>query len=269
MIATRDELVGASRAVRREVLERSYETGLGHLGGTFSVVEILVTLYLSGFLRPRAASGLMGPRDSLILSKGHACLALYSILNRLDVLPDRALDSFGSNGGLGAQLDTSVPGVHWNSGSLGHAIGVGAGLALGERFSESESRVFAVVGDAEFSEGSIWEAMQFASDYELSRFVTVVDRNRLSVTSALDDDGIFARFQDKVEAFGWLYLECDGHDFSALEHGLEVALSAEKPALLIANTIKGKGVSFMEGNLRWHHGVPSEEDYILAHKELG
>lgn len=265
---SRDELSEASRAIRREVLDRSYQTGLGHLGGTFSVVEILVTLYLSGFIRRQSPSQGKGPRDSLLLSKGHACLALYSILNSLQVLPDEALSSFGLDGGLGAQLDTRVPGVHWNTGSLGHAIGVGAGIALGEKLSGTEGRIFALLGDAEFSEGSIWEAMNFASEHGLSRLVTIVDRNRLSVTSSLDENGMFANFQDKVEAFDWVYLECDGHDFSELQHSLEVAVAGDRPALLVANTLKGKGVSFMEQNIKWHHGVPSEEEYFLAASEL-
>lgn len=267
-MVSREELLDASRAIRREVLDRSYQTGQGHLGGTFSVVEILVTLYLSGFIRQHEPSHANGPEDSLILSKGHACLALYSILNRLQVLPNEALTTFGRDGGLGAQLDTKVPGVHWNTGSLGHAIGVGAGIALGDKLNRSESRVFALLGDAEFSEGSVWEAMHFASEYGLSRLVTIVDRNRLSVTSALDDSGVFVNFQEKIEAFGWVYLECDGHDFSALQDTFEVAVSGERPALLVANTLKGKGVSFMEGNVDWHHGVPSEDDYLLAVAEL-
>lgn len=264
----RHDLEETARAVRREVLERSYRTGLGHLGGTFSVVEILVALYFSGLIRQRSASEETGPRDRLLLSKGHACLALYSILNILEVLPDEAFNSFGLDGGLGAQLDTGVPGVHWNTGSLGHAIGVGAGIALGEKLGGSEGRVFALLGDAEFSEGSVWEAMTFASEHQLSGFVTIVDRNRLSVTSSLDENGVFANFQQKVEAFNWAYLECDGHDFSELQHSLEVAVAGDKPALLVANTLKGKGVSFMEQNVKWHHGVPSEEEYSLAASEL-
>lgn len=264
----RQELAETSRAIRLEVLERSYRSGLGHLGGTFSVVEILVTLYFSGLIRKRSANGQTLPRDSLILSKGHSCLALYSILNRLQELPDEVFDSFGIDGGLGAQLDTQLPGVHWNTGSLGHAIGIGAGIALGEKLSGSDYRVFALLGDAEFSEGSIWEAMVFASEHRLSKFVTIVDRNRLSVTSSIDENGVFANFQEKVEAFGWVYLECDGHDFYELQSSLEVAVAGDRPALLVAKTVKGKGVSFMEQNINWHHGVPSEEEYFLAASEL-
>lgn len=269
MISNPSELREIATTVRREVLERSYRSGVGHLGGTFSVIEILVTLYFSGYVRASGPHDRASAHDYVLLSKGHACLALYSVLNRLKILPDEILDSFGKDGGIGAQLDTSIPGIHWNTGSLGHALGVGAGLALGGRLSQSDVRVFAVMGDAEFSEGSIWEAMQFASEYELSGLVAIVDRNRLSVTSSLDETGVFSAFQEKVESFGWNYVESDGHTFLDIQRSLEESIANRHPTMFVANTLKGKGVSFMEGNLDWHHGVPSEEEYVRALEELG
>jgi len=237
---------------------------LGHLGGTFSVVEILTSLYYLDFIRDTRDECPVGLRDRLILSKGHACLALYPILLDLGLIDQDLYDSYGSDGGLGGQLDISLPGVGWNTGSLGHAVGVGAGIAMGAKIFNFDTRVFAVLGDAELAEGSFWEAVAFASDFSLKNLTVIVDRNRLSVTSELGDDAIFREIRTKLKAFGWHYIDLDGHDFSAIELGLQQALDSSLPTLIMANTIKGKGVGFMQNSADWHHGAPSQDDFESA-----
>lgn len=266
---TEGELFEIAQQVRIDALRSTFRTEQGHLGGTFSVADILVSLYFSPFIQLEGISADTQLRDRLLLSKGHACLALYSILRMKGLLGQEQYDSYGLDGGLGAQLDISTPFVDWNTGSLGHAVGIGAGMALGFRNMKLGQRVFVVLGDAELAEGSVWEAVLFASEQKLSNLIVIVDRNRLSVTSALEDDSIFSEFPAKMSAFGWNYIEIDGHDFSAIEAGLADALVSQAPALILANTIKGKGVPFMEGVIDWHHGAPSDEQFELALRALG
>jgi transketolase len=163
----------------------------------------------------------------------------------------------------------SIPGVDWNTGSLGHALGVAAGMALAARLNGRDYAAFTLMGDAEISEGSVWEAIAFASDHRLSNLIAIVDRNRLSVTKVLDDDAIFYNFKGKMEGFGWAYLEIDGHSYPSIMNALERSRGAARPTMVLANTIKGKGVSFMENTLKWHHAVPSQSEVEIARRELG
>ena len=264
-----DELFEIAQKVRIDALKSTFRTGQGHLGGTFSVADILVSIYFSPFLRLEGVSEEIEIRDKLLLSKGHACLALYSILRMKGLLSQEQFDSYGLDGGLGAQLDISTPFVDWNTGSLGHAVGIGAGIALGFRNQNLDKRVVAILGDAELAEGSVWEAILFASEQKLSNLVVIVDRNRLSVTSELNDDALYSEFPSKMRAFGWNFSEIDGHNFASIEAGLRGALESQAPTLLLANTIKGKGVPFMEGVLDWHHGAPSQEQFERALEALG
>lgn len=249
-----------ARNIRLSVLDIAYKKKISHLGGTFSCIDVLVALYYGGILSPSI--------DRFILSKGHACLALYVILSDLGRLRQSTLDRYGDNGGLGAQLDIHTAGVDWNTGSLGHSIGVCAGMALAAQIEKSEMHAYTIVGDAEYYEGSVWEAMSFAGKRKLSNLTVIVDRNRLSVTESLDDDSFFGKMSELSECFGWGYKSINGHSFPEIINALTSLKMSNLPSLLIANTIKGKGISFMENQAKWHHGAPSQAEYEQAKKEI-
>lgn len=262
-----DYLKKKAKWVRLEVLKKIAKTGKGHIGGTFSCVDLLVALYYGGILRihrnPKWVS-----RDRFILSKGHACLAVYAILMDLGVISKKLYDSYGKDGGLGGQLDVKIPGVDFNTGSLGHSIGVGSGMALCAKLNDQHYKVITLVGDSEFFEGSHWEAAIFASDKALDNLIVLIDRNRMTVTDVLEDEGLYFDFGQKIKSFGWNYIEINGHDFNQILDAFSKTNYSGKPFLIMANTIRGKGVSFIENSLDWYTRVPTVEQYRLAKKEL-
>jgi transketolase len=257
-----------SSQIRLKVLEAAGTTGGGHLGGTFSCVDILVNLYNDKNFNLTPSSGNEINSDKFILSKGHACLAYYAILVMQKKLSQERFESFSKNGGLGAQLDVSVPFVHWNTGSLGHSIGISAGIAHASKINKTNVKAVTLIGDSELSEGASWEAIFYSGDHNLSNLIVIIDRNRLSVTSRIDEDSIYSELDNKITKSGWNYLEIDGHDHLQISKALENAISSSKPTLILANTIKGKGVSFMENNPIWHHTRPSHEQFENAINEL-
>ncbi len=263
------DLEAHARRIRLHALEYTVAKGKGHLGGTYSCTDLLVALYYGGILRVDPMSPQGAARDRFILSKGHACLALYAILIDMGFFPRERMATYGEDGGLGAQLDVSLPGVDWNTGSLGHAMGVTAGMALAARMDGRDNIAVTILGDAEVAEGSIWEAIAFASDLNIGNMVTIIDRNRLSVTEVMEDDAIFRNFRPKLESFGWRCLEIDGHSFPAIIEAFKTVRGGDRPTMILANTIKGKGVPFMEGVLKWHHSVPTQKELDIARKELG
>lgn len=207
-------------------------------------------------------------RNRFILSKGHACLALYVILRDLDILSDDRLVRYSRDGGLGGQLDISIPGVDWNTGSLGHSLGVCCGMALASKLSEQDYFVYTIVGDAEFYEGSIWEGINFAAEHSLNNLVCIIDRNRLSVTEVLGDDTFYSTLPAILENLGWDAHEINGHDHKEILSTLHGAKKSTKPTMIIANTIKGKGVSFMENKSEWHCSTITEKQIKEAQAEL-
>jgi len=263
-----EKLERHARRIRLAALERTVAKGKGHLGGTYSCVDILVALYYGGILRVDPNRPALPDRDRFILSKGHACLALYAILLDLGFLSKELYDRYGENGGLGVQIDVSIPGVDWNTGSLGHAVGVCCGFALAAKLDGRDSLAITIIGDAELAEGSVWEALPFAADHGLNNVVVIIDRNRLSVTEVMDDDNMYAGLGSIMGAFGWNFVEIDGHDVAALIDTLRAARQSQRPTLVLANTIKGKGVSFMENELKWHHTVPTMRELEQARREL-
>ena len=262
------ELINISNKFKLEVLELAVLKGKGHLGGTYSCLDLLVALYYGDVLNINANNFEGNQRDRFILSKGHACLALYVILEDLGIITKDVLNSYGENGGLGAQLDISVPGVDWNTGSLGHALGVVSGIAMASKMNNKNFHAYTILGDAEMAEGSVWEAIAFAGDHCISNVIGIIDRNRLSVTEVLEDDGIFRNYAAIVESLGWVALEINGHDYEEILEALNKAKNNKKPTMILANTVKGKGVSFMENSLKWHHSIPSSKELEIARIEL-
>jgi len=255
--------------VRRTVLEAIAERRKGHIGGTYSCVDLLVALYYGGILRFDSAQPAWLDRDRFLIGKGHACLALYAILMDQGFIARERFGEYGVDGGsLGGQLDIRTPGVEYNTGSLGHVLGIGAGIALAAKLDGRDYRAVVMVGDAECYEGSIWEALAFAGQHQLDGLIAIIDRNRLSVMDLLGDDALFAGFGAKVTAFGWDYDEIDGHSFSSILEAFDGDRST-RPRMILANTIKGKGISFMENGVKWHHGVPNERELAVARRELG
>ena len=265
------ELKRKANWVRREVLETVVETGKGHIGGTFSCTDMLVALYYGKILRVSPNNPKWDERDRLILGKGHACLALYNILVDLGFFDVSRLQEYGKDGSsLGGQLNIDTPGVEYNTGSLGHALGIGAGMALAAKMDKKNYRVFALVGDGECAEGSIWESIMFASQHRLNNLIGIVDRNRLSVTDVIEEEEEGSgRLDNKFRACGWKCVTIDGHSFEEILVAFSGLDKLGQPLMVIANTVKGKGVSFMEDEVRWHHSVPTREEFELAKKELG
>lgn len=253
-----------SNQIRLKVLEIVAAKKIGHIGGTFSCVDLLVSMYYGGCLNYSEDNY----PDKFILSKGHACLALYVILNDLGLITNEKLDSYGEDGGLGGQLDIGINGVDWNTGSLGHALGVCAGIAHSSKLLNKNYKAITILGDAECDEGSVWEAILHISDFKLTNLIAIVDRNRLSVTEVINDNAVFKLLPVALPKLGWFYKEIDGHSFTEIISAIEESKIANKPSFIVANTIKGKGVSYMENELKWHHSVPTKEQLEIAYKEL-
>ena len=264
-----NELSLKGSGVRISALENAVRANRGHLGGSFSCVELLVALYHGRFLRIDPQDAKNPNRDYFIMGKGHACLALYPILLDLGFISKKRYDEYGENGSsIGGQLDISIPGVEYNTGSLGHALGICAGIAKAAKLDRRDSRAVALIGDAECDEGSIWEAVLFAAEHKLNNLVCLIDRNRLSVTKMIEFKVLFSEFEKKMDLFEWECAVIDGHNYKEIFEAFERATTATKPTMILANTVKGKGVSFMENEVKWHHTVPSQIEVERARQEL-
>jgi transketolase len=258
-----------AHGIRRLVIEMAHAAGSGHCGGSLSCVEILLTLYRR-ILRVRAAEPDWPERDRLVLSKGHAAPTLYAILARMGFFPTEqllCLRQFGST--LQGHPDMrKLSGVEISTGSLGMGISNGIGMAWTARHRQKDWRAFVVVGDGELDEGQNWEAAMLAVKLQLDNLVVVVDHNRVQLDGPTDQIMPLGSIAEKFGAFGWGTLECNGHDCQSLEDVLQVAARASRPTAVVAHTIKGKGISFMEGNSQWHGAPLGEAEYKSAIAEL-
>jgi transketolase len=254
--------------VRRSVVEMVDRAGLGHIGGDLSVTDILVTLF-GAVLDVDPADPTRDDRDRFILSKGHCAGALYATLAHCGFFPRAELETFMSplSALNGHPNRTKVPGVETNTGPLGHGFPVGVGCALAAKLRGLDYRTFVVLGDGELQEGSNWEAAMTAAHYNLDNLTAIVDRNRLQQGATTADTKDLEPLPEKWTAFGFEVRVIDGHDHAQLLTALEPGTTG-RPVAVIANTIKGKGVSFMEDRVEWHHKVPSAEQVQAALKEL-
>jgi transketolase len=265
-------LCAKAAEIRRRSLEMALKAGKGHVPPAFSWTEIAVSLYYGGILRYDARQPRWADRDRFILSKGHACLTLYAILADKGFFPKEELERFAAPGALlPGHPDIAIPGVEAVSGSLGHGLGVGAGMALGARLDGRGWRTFVVLGDGECDEGSVWEAAMFASHRKLDNLVAVIDRNRLSATDFTENVLALEPLDERWRAFGWDVLSIDGHSFPQLLAAFSSASKSgeKKPRMIIANTVKGKGVEFMQNSPDWHHRLPKGDAVPAALAELG
>ena len=253
-------------AIRRDVLRLSHRAGVGHIGSSLSVADIVAVLY-AGVLRiPDAADP---DRDRFVLSKGHAAPALYAALAARGFFDVAALDAYLDDDSLLAVHPIrEIPGVDFSTGSLGLGLSYGAGAALAARLQGSARRAVVLVSDAECDEGSLWEAVMFAAHHRLGNLVAIVDVNGQQALGATRDVLDLAPLGPRWEAFGWDVHEVDGHDTAALTEAFGSLDPAGKPHVILARTTFGKGVSFMEGKLRWHYAPLSDEEFRAAMAEL-
>jgi transketolase len=263
------ELARLAREVRLSDLEMITRAQLGHIGGDYSVTDVLVALY-GAVLNVDPAEPADPERDRFILSKGHSAGALYATLAHCGFFPLRELETFAARLSPlnGHPNRTKVPGVETNTGPLGHGFPVAVGSALAARLQGSARRTFVVLGDGELQEGSNWEAAMTAAHYGLESLTALVDRNRLQQGARTEDTKRLEPLADKWASFGFEVRVVDGHDFEQLLGALRPTGRDGRPVCVIANTTKGKGVSFMEDRAEWHHKVPTEEQVRRAIEEI-
>ena len=265
------ELEGMARRIRGMLVDMSHRTGAAHLAGSLSCVEIVLALYAAA-ARVDPADPKDPQRDRIILSKGHCVTTLYAVLAQLGFFPESLLMSFNRQGSLVTEHPNlgCVPGVEATTGSLGHGLSIGAGMALAGSIQERDHRVYVIMSDGECNEGSVWEAAMFAPRHRLDRLVAIVDYNKWQATGRSNEVLQMAPLAAKWKAFGWNAIEVDGHDMAALTAVLSnIPDGSGKPVAVIANTIKGKGVSFMEDDNNWHYRIPTAEEAAAANRELG
>lgn len=257
-----------SKQIRREVLTMVYQSKSSHLGCSLGIVDILITLYFKVLrINPKKPSD--ETRDRFLLSKGHAAAALYAVLAKRGFFSKSHLSIYFRDGSKLAGHVTlgSLPGIEATFGSLGHGLSLGIGMSLAIKHRNLPSKVYVLIGDGECAEGSIWEAVNFAGHHKINNLICIVDNNNLQIMGRGSDILNSLPFEDKFKGFGWDVKWVDGHEFLALSKILQPQIMS-KPLAIIASTIKGKGISFMENIVEWHGKCPTDEEYKLALKEL-
>ncbi len=255
-----------SKHIRRIILQESRRANVGHIGPALSVADIVGVLY-EHVLRQESPTA--PDRDRFILSKGHAALAVYAALSLKGWISGDQLDRYCTDGSLlGVHPDHGLTGIDSGSGSLGHGLSIGAGAALASRLQNSARRVFVLVSDAECNEGSLWEAVMFAAHHKLSNLTAVVDQNGQQALGYTKDVLSLEPLVERWRAFGWETLEVDGHNVAALRSAFEQPVASAAPRVVLACTIAGKGVSFMERQIKWHYWPMSDSEYRQALAEV-
>lgn len=265
------ELAQKAFDLRKVVVEMIMESGGGHIGGDFSVMETLVTLYNQVMnISPENADD--PDRDYFVMSKGHSVEAYYAVLADKGFFPtEKVIKEFSQFGSLFiGHPNNELPGIEMNSGSLGHGLPVCVGMALACRMDQRPSRIYTVMGDGELAEGSVWEGFMAAGHYGLDNLCAVVDRNHLQISGTTEQVMTHENLHNQVESFGWNVIEVDGNSISELEYAFETAKTVKgKPTCIIANTIKGfGGGEVMEDKASWHHHVPNQEEYQQIMDEI-
>jgi transketolase len=264
-----DNLKARTFEIRQDILDTIYNCKAGHIGGDFSVTDILATLYFRQ-MRIDPQNPKDPARDRLILSKGHSVEALYAVLANRGFFPREDLKTVSAFGSKYIGHPTNkVPGIEMNSGSLGHGLSVGVGMALAGKMDDAAYRVYVIIGDGELAEGSVWEGAMAASHYKLDNLCAVIDRNKLQISGRTEDIMGHENLDDRWTAFGWNVRHAEGNNVDDLDAAFTKAKAHKgQPTVIIADTIKGYGVSFMENAAEWHHKVPNSEEYRLATAEL-
>lgn len=261
-----------SKEIRFEIFKTILNAKKGHIGGAFSCVDILVSLYYGKIINFNPKKPNDKNRDIFIFSKGHASIALYVLLSKLGYFSSLELKKFNRGGGkIAEHPDTRLPGIENVSGSLGHGLNLAAGISLANKINKKKQFTFVLLGDGECHEGTIWEAAMFASHYKLDNLIAIIDRNKLAVLDKTENIIKLEPFASKWRSFGWNVVKLNGHDIKTICNNLlrlKKSKKSTKPTVIIANTIKGKGIKEMENKIQWHHGVPSNKLFEMAKKEL-
>ncbi|NDL68651.1 transketolase [Anaerotalea alkaliphila] len=259
----------ASR-IRKDIVEMIHAAGSGHPGGSLSAADILATLYFEKMMiNPKEPE--KRDRDRFVLSKGHAAPALYATLSRRGYFDPSVLLGLRKMGSIlqGHPDMRKVPGVDFSTGSLGQGFSGAVGMALANQLDRSSGKVYVLLGDGELNEGIVWEAAMAAGHYGLSNLIAIVDHNGLQIDGTNEEVMDLHPLDAKWSSFGWHVLMVDGHDHEALLDAYQEAEKQDRPVVLIANTVKGKGVSYMENQVEWHGKAPSDAELVQALKELG
>lgn len=273
MNITSDELKNIenlAEQIRKDSIRMSTRSGTGHLGPALSIADIIAVLY-GGIMIYNPKNPFLPDRDRFILSKGHGCLALYSVLAQCGYFDRTLLDEFCNKFDtmLPGHPERKLPGVEANTGSLGHGIGIGAGMALAGRLSDKDFKVFVLTGDGELQEGSNWETAMAAAHYKLDNLVVIVDRNKLQLGDFTENISQLEPLTQKWSSFGWAAKIVDGHNIKEITETLKnVPFNKGKPSVIIASTIKGKGLKFAENKVEWHYKVLTEQQYEKIKNEL-
>lgn len=269
--ANKIDTVAMALAIRRHAVNMTHLGKSSHVGSVLGLADILAVLY-GEVMALDPADPRWANRDRFILSKGHAGAGVYAALAERGFMPVEQLRTHYQNGSKlsGHVSHKGVPGVEFSTGSLGHGLSVGAGMALAAKKQNKGHRVFVVLSDGECDEGSNWEAILFAAHHKLDNLVVAVDYNKIQSLASVSETLALEPFAEKWRAFGWHVVEIDGHDHEALRQELAVSAGSRgRPSVIICHTTKGKGVSFMENAVLWHYRTPQGEEYAAACKELG
>lgn len=256
--------------LRKQILEMIVAARGTHIASAFSIVDIVLFLYSQVlYINPKNPKD--EKRDKFVLSKGHGCAALYVVLADFGFFPKSVLKSYTAPGSiLGGHPDSSkVPGVEVSTGSLGHGFSVSVGFALANKINNNNSLVYCLVGDEELNEGTNWEGAQIAAHHKLDNLILIIDNNKLMISGFTKDILDSFSFEEKFQAFGWNTINTEGHNFSAIDKAFDKAtIKNGKPTVIIADTVKGKGISYMENKKEWYSLLPNEEQMKIALKEL-
>jgi transketolase len=266
-----EELAAICRTTRRQIVTMITAAKSGHPGGSLSAVETVVTLYFDK-LRHDPANPSWADRDRFLLSKGHAAPVLYSVMAQCGYTPADKLSDLRRLGSIyqGHPDLRFIPALEASTGSLGQGLSIGIGMALAAKLDNKPSRIYVMLGDGEVQEGQIWEAAMFASYHKVDNVVCIVDYNRIQLDGFVKDILDLEPLSEKWKAFGWHVLDIDGHSIPALQEAFdEAARTKNKPTCIVANTVKGKGVSFMENNPKFHGVAPSQAELESALQEIG
>lgn len=264
------EIQDFAKAIRRTAVQMAYNTRTSHTGGTMSQADVLAVLY-SGVMEISPETIDSPNRDRFIQSKGHCCASYYAALALKGFMNyDELMEQYCKDGSQYFEhVSHKLPGVELSTGSLGHGLSVACGMALGAKRSGNNNKVYIIVGDGEINEGSNWEAIMFAAHNKLDNLCVILDKNKMQALGDTKDVLCLDPMPDKFKAFQWNVLDIDGHDIQQIVDAFDnFKHTIGKPTIIVANTIKGKGVSYMEHNLKFHYSAPNDEEYQIAMEEL-
>lgn len=264
------DIAATTKDIRKKIYQMAHYAGGGHMGASFSMADIISVLYFDHVLKYDSSNPDWEDRDRFILSKGHASYALYAALAKAGYFPEEELRHVGKPGSKfgGHPKMYDIPGVEASTGALGHGLSFAIGIAYANKADNKDRHVYVVLGDGECQEGSIWEGALSAPTLELDNLTVIVDYNKLQAMDDLENIVRMRPFADKWKAFGWNVVEIDGHNHEEIRNAL-LTRQMRVPTLVIANTVKGKGVSFMENVPIWHYRMPNEEELLILFKDLG